>query len=234
MSRTTPRPAPRTPVLLPRLRRRQAGWVLAIALASIALSAVIDRLVGQFISLDPTAIRDFIAARGPLGPAVYVGLMVLAIVVTPIPSVPLDIAAGMAFGLVWGTIWTMLGALLGAVVCFALARWLGRPWLGRRLPATSLTQIDTWTERLGGRVLFLTRLLPVFNFDWVSYAAGLTPMPLRTFIVATTTGMFLPVIAIVYVGDQLLLYPGRAALVFGALVLAVILPLLYWLWRDGE
>ncbi len=225
-----PKPPPEG---LPRLSRRQAGWLLVLTLGSIALSLLFDRLVGQFIPLAPTAIRDFIAARGPWGPLVYVAVLALAIVVTPIPSVPLDIAAGLAFGLVWGTIWTMVGALLGAVVAFLLARWLGRRWLARRVSPTTLAQLDAWTERLGGRVLFLARLLPVFNFDWVSYAAGLTSMSLRTFVVATAAGVFLPVVGIVYVGDQLLVHPGRAALVFGGLVLAVVLPLLYWLRRES-
>ena len=224
-----PKPPPEG---LPRLSRGQAGWLLALGLGSVALSFLLDRLVGQFVPLAPTAIRDFIAAQGPWGPLVYVAVLALAIVVTPIPSVPLDIAAGLAFGLVWGTAWTMIGALLGAVIAFLLARWLGRPWLARRVSSTTFAHLDAWTQRLGGRVLFLARLLPVFSFDWVSYAAGLTSMSLRTFVVATAAGVFLPVVGIVYVGDQLLVRPERAALVFGLLLSAVLLPLLYWLWGE--
>jgi len=213
---------------LPRPTRRQALVLLAIAVGSVLLSFVIDSLLGQLIPLDPASIRDWLGRRGAYAPLIYILLLATAVVVTPIPSVPLDIAAGLAFGLFWGTIYTLIGAELGALVAFGLARHFGRPWLAGRLRPSTLQQIDRLSDQLGVRGLFLTRLLPVFNFDWVSYAAGLTRIPVRSFALVTLAGMTLPVIGIVAVGDALVTDPGRAALIFGALLLLVVVPLLWW------
>ncbi len=214
---------------IPRLSRRQAAYAVAFAVASLVLSFALERLFGRFFNLEPLAIRDWLQGWGALAPAVYVLLMVLAIVLTPIPSVPLDIAAGLAFGLFWGTVWTLLGAEIGALIAFWLARRLGRRWLAGRLGQERIEKVDALAEQMGGRAVFLMRLLPAFNFDWVSYAAGLTSMSVRTFAVATFLGMLPPVVAIVAVGDLLLTDPALSALVFGVLVLVWALPFLWWL-----
>ena len=73
------------------------------------------------------------------------------------------------------------------------------------------------------------RLIPLFNFDWVSYAAGLSRMPIVSFMTATLLGMVIPVIAIVAVGDSLNASPTRAAIIFGGLVLLALVPLAWWL-----
>ncbi|MDQ3549365.1 MAG: TVP38/TMEM64 family protein [Chloroflexota bacterium] len=213
---------------LPRPTRRQAWILLVIALGSVALSFAIDGVLSQFIPLDPASLRDWLDGLGGYAPLIYILLLATAVVVSPIPSVPMDIAAGLAFGLVWGTIYTLIGAEIGALVAFGLARRFGRPWLVRQFQPTTVAQIDRLSDRLGVRGLFLTRLLPVFNFDWVSYAAGLTRMPLRSFAMATLAGMTLPVIGIVAVGDALVTNPSRAALIFGGLLLLVVVPLLWW------
>ncbi|MBI2941092.1 MAG: TVP38/TMEM64 family protein [Chloroflexi bacterium] len=220
---------------VPRPTRKQAMSLLAVALASVALSFVVDRVFGVVLPLDPLVLRDWLRGWGAAAPLIYIGLMALAIVVTPIPSVPLDIAAGLVFGLFWGTVYTLIGAQLGATICFALARRFGRPWVERRLPRQAVASIDQMVDRLGASTLFLMRLLPVFNFDWVSYAAGLTRLSFRTFTLATFGGMLAPVIAIVAVGDALISNPGRAALIFGLLVLLAVLPLVGWIaWPAND
>ncbi len=89
--------------------------------------------------------------------------------------------------------------------------------------------MDQLAEQMGGRAVFLMRLLPAFNFDWVSYAAGLTSMSVRTFAAATFLGMLPPVVAIVAVGDLLVSRPAWSALIFGALFVLWAVPFLWWL-----
>ena len=214
---------------IPRLSRRQAAYAVAFTVASLVLSFALERLFGRFFNLEPLAIRDWLRGWGALAPAVYVLLMVLAIVLTPIPSVPLDIAAGLAFGLFWGTVWTLVGAEIGALIAFGLARHLGRGWLASKLGQERIGKVDALAEQMGGRAVFLMRLLPAFNFDWVSYAAGLTSMSVRTFAAATFLGMLPPVVAIVAVGDLLVSRPGWSALIFGALFVLWAVPFLWWL-----
>jgi uncharacterized membrane protein YdjX (TVP38/TMEM64 family) len=207
------------------LTRRQATALIAVAVASLVVGLVWDALFGKIIPLRPEGIRDWLDGLGAWAPLVFVALMTAAVVVSPIPSVPLDIAAGLAFGLVWGTLYTLLGAEIGAVIAFTIARRLGRPRLARRLPGAAMRRIDDLATRRGARAILLMRLLPVFNFDWVSYAAGLTSMPLPVFALATFVGMIPPVIAIVAVGATISDNPTLAGAIFAALVLAVLIPL---------
>lgn len=208
------------------LKRQEAKWLLIIAVASIVAGFGIDLVIGRVISLKPERIGDWLDGLGFWAPLAYMLVLALAVVVSPIPSVPLDIGAGLAFGLLWGVVYTLIGAEIGGLVAFGLARWLGRPWLTRRLPAGAMSRIDELAERLGGRALLIMRLLPVFNFDWVSYAAGLTTISTRLFAVATLVGMIPPVIAIVAVGATLPTRPAISAVIFGGLVLLVFVPIL--------
>ncbi len=212
--------------------RREAGWVFLLALASILTGLILDTAFGWVFPLRPEVIGDWLRSLGVWAPLAYIALMVVAVVVSPVPSVPLDVAAGLAFGWFWGVVYTLVGAELGALIAFGLARRLGRPWLARRLSRPAMARIDELTARRGVKAILLMRLLPVFNFDWVSYGAGLTPIGVVPFALATFVGMIPPVIAIVAVGAAIPTNPTFAGVIFAVLVLAVLLPLIApWLPR---
>ena len=210
---------------------RQALILLGLLAVGVAVSFGVDQLVSRFIELDETQIAGWIERFGLLAPLVYVLLLASTIIFTPLPSVPVDIAGGLAFGLLLGTLYTLVGGMLGATVNFYLARRLGRRFVERKLSRQAMEQIDNLAERMGAKIVFLTRLIPLFNFDWVSYAAGLTLISFRVYAIASLLGMLPPVIGIVYVGDVLLTHPGRSALVFTALVVwSAIPPVVFLFW----
>lgn len=160
----------------------------AIVLAMVVAYWQIDESGAMATLLDGRALRQFIIGLGVAGPLAVIGLMTLAILVSPIPSAPIALAAGAAYGHTWGTAYIVLGAELGALGAFGLARLLGRDavqrWLGNRLPES----------RLGSQgalmvVVFASRLLPFISFDVVSYAAGLTALSLWRFALATLAGI---------------------------------------------
>jgi len=205
-----------------------ARGLLLLIVASLVLSVALEPLVSQTPALDPEAIRERLQGTGAVAPLVFVGVVVLAILVAPIPSIPLDIAAGLTFGWWWGWILTLLGDVIGALIAFQLSRYLGHRWLVKRLGPKATVHIERLQAGLTPRMLLVTRLLPVFSFEWVSYAAGLTRMRSSTFAVVTTVGTAGPVMLLVAVGDLLVTHPGIAAAIFGGLGAAVILPLAWW------
>lgn len=173
------------------------GGLLVLLVSAYVAMPWLD--VGEL--LHPERITDWLRAAGPFGPILFMALMTTAVVVSPIPSLPLDLAAGATFGVVLGTTYAVIGAEIGAVLSFLIGRSLGRAAL------TRLLRIDiSFCERCSDRHLaafvFLSRLLPIFSFDLVSYGAGLTNMSLRAFAIATFLGMIGPTALLTYAGDQ--------------------------------
>lgn len=161
--------------------------------------------VTQFVDveklLDPDRLISALESMGSLGPVVFMGLMTLAVVISPIPSLPLDIAAGIVFGPFWGMVYAVTGAEMGAIISFLIGRTLGREVLGRLLK-TNVTFCEKCSDHHLMGLIFVARLLPIFSFDIISYGAGLTKMSLKVFAIATLLGMIPPTFALTYLGGS--------------------------------
>jgi uncharacterized membrane protein YdjX (TVP38/TMEM64 family) len=195
------------------------GLALILALAGLYWllheAALIEGL------LDPGSLKSQVVRFGLWGPLVVVGLMVLAILVSPIPSAPIAMAAGALYGHTWGTVYVLLGAEIGALAAFGIARLAGqellRRWLGERL---RLGWLGSQNALMG--LVFVSRLLPFISFDMVSYAAGLTVLSFWRFALATLAGIVPASFLLAHFGSELATGNARqgviAALALGVLV----------------
>jgi uncharacterized membrane protein YdjX (TVP38/TMEM64 family) len=138
---------------------------------------------------DLATIREHLRGFGPWAPMVAFALIQVQALLAPLPSVPVIYASGLLFGTLWGGLLAWVSVLVSATLCFGLARWWGRPLVQRVASPTALRQADALFERYGVFAVLLGRLLPLTAFDLLSYVAGLTPMRLRPFLVATAIGM---------------------------------------------
>ena len=170
------------------LSRRQIITLLALALFCALLvylwrAGVLDGDVSR------AAIEDWVARAGRWGPMVVIGTMALAVVVSPVPSGPIAMAAGAAYGHTYGTIYVVIGAEVGALIAFTLARNLGRnavlKWLGSKAEMGLLGSQNALTA-----TVFLSRMMPFISFDIISYAAGLSCLHVWRFALATLAGIF--------------------------------------------
>jgi uncharacterized membrane protein YdjX (TVP38/TMEM64 family) len=163
------------------------GAGLLAVLALIAAYWVLRETGVLGTIVDEQRLRAWIEDFGAWGPFSVVVLMTLAILVSPVPSAPIAMAAGAAYGHVWGTLYVLIGAEAGALAAFGLARMLGGAalsrWFGKRLPGLSGSQ-----NVLMG-IVFASRLLPFISFDLISYAAGLTVLSAWRFALATLAGI---------------------------------------------
>ena len=184
--------------------RIMTSWI-KLGLAAMAISAIGWGLSSfdydQYLSL--TVLTDWLHDAGPMAPLLLIGSMACAVLIPPIPSVPLDLAAGAVFGPFYGALYAMIGAEIGAIVCFLLARALGRDALSKLLKVeTVFCQMCTDHQLMG--LMFFARLIPVFSFDVVSYGAGLTNISLKSFALATLFGMAPPTFAFTYLGSSVI------------------------------
>jgi uncharacterized membrane protein YdjX (TVP38/TMEM64 family) len=141
------------------------------------------------LSGDLPGLRDYLRGFGAWAPLVSVALMQVQAVLAPIPAFPLMYANGLVFGALWGGLLSWVSILVSAVLCFTLARRFGRPLVERLVSPHALAWSDRTLGQFGPFALFLGRLVPLTAFDLLSYAAGLTPMRLGTFCLATGLGM---------------------------------------------
>ncbi len=178
------------------------------------------------------AARDLLAAAGPWGPLVVIGLQTLQAVLSPLPSWPVTVAAGALYGPGAGTLLALLGGTLGAAINFALARRYGQPLVRRTLG-------DGWVQRAGrlGPLHFLVlslfgRLIPIASFDAVAYLAGISRIGLATFLGVAVLGQAPAFFAYAFFGSDLA--AAQEAGLWGSLVMLLLLLLTVagrWLWE---
>lgn len=177
-----------------------AGAVLAVLLAA-TYWLLHDSGILKTI-MHPAALHARVVAMGAWGPTAIVALMAVAVVISPIPSAPIALAAGAAYGHGWGAAYVLLGAQAGAMAAFGIARFVGREtvqsWFGGRL---SVGLIGSQRALMG--IVFISRLLPFVSFDIVSYAAGLTVLSFWRFAVATMAGIAPSSFLLAHVGREM-------------------------------
>lgn len=205
-------------------KKRSAVWLRVLLLVIIAAGIVV-----AIVRFDPAAlltqenINRWLGRAGPFSPFLYMAVMALVVVISPLPSLPLDIAAGIFFGPIIGTVYSVIGALAGAIMSFMIARLLGRDVVGK-LVGGQINFCPACSDRLLTKIVFISRLIPVVSFDLISYGAGLTKMSVGKFALATGLGMIPLTFVYNYFGAVLIV--GRwisitAALIFVALFFLV-------------
>lgn len=192
----TPKPPPGTPLLQnPVFRRRLFGIVVMVGATSLVVT---ELLVGDVAAED---VRERVQGYGAWGPILLMAAIALAMIIAPIPNVPFMIAAGVLWGTFWGVVYAIAGQLLGSTIIFFVSRRFGRRFIPRLVGQDAAARIDKLAANMGPQIVFWWRLMPV-SFDFAAYAAGLTTMKYRLFIVLVFLGSIIPVTVIVSFGDS--------------------------------
>ncbi len=181
-------------------------------LLRLGLLAILIIAIGIAISyrdqFDAEALRAWLDGAGAAGPLLFI-LIYTAAAVLFLPGSVLTLAGGALFGPVLGTLFNLIGATLGATLAFLIARYLAADWVERKTGG-KLAQLKTGVEKEGWRFVAFVRLVPLFPFNLLNYALGLTRINLAHYILATFICMFPGALAYTYLG-----YAGREAIAGG-------------------
>jgi uncharacterized membrane protein YdjX (TVP38/TMEM64 family) len=178
-------------------RARLALYIGAALLAAAALVVGGRSLIGPLHRF-----AAWVQDLGIWGPVVFI-LGYAAATVAFAPGAVLTLAAGALFGLVYGTVYTLAGATLGASLAFLVSRYVARRAVEHRIAANPRFQaIDRAVGREGFKIVALLRLSPVFPFNLLNYALGLTRVRFLDYFAASVA--MLP-------GTLLYVYYGKAA-----------------------
>ena len=191
-------------------------------LLSSGFRSEINQALGLLGRGDIGGLRDYILSYGLWAPVASLFLMVLQALVAPVPSFLITFANGLAFGVFWGWVLSLFGHVLAAAVCFWISRALGRVPVEVLVGRTGLQSADRWFARWGMYAVFVGRLVPGVAFDVISYAAGLTRMRFRNFLIATALGIFPQTFLYSYLGRQAPEYVALFLVTSGLVVAGVV------------
>lgn len=177
--------------------------ILFLGLVAAVTLAVIYR-----DRIDGAALEGWIKSAGAIAPLLFMLLYAVATVLF-LPGSVLTLAGGALFGPVLGTFYNLTGATLGATLAFLIARYLASDWIAERTGGR-VKQLINGVEDEGWRFVAFVRLVPLFPFNLLNYALGLTRLRLLHYIVATYVFMLPGAIAYTYLG-----YAGREAVAGG-------------------
>lgn len=191
-------PTDAEPEAPPRARGGPGVWrLLAVAMA-LALLLVSSRL---FDAEDTVASGlDWVESQGLLGYLVLIFLYVLACVLF-VPGSLLTFGAGAVYGAFEGFILVSIGSTLGATASFLIGRYYAREWVSGWIAGNEkFNAIDEAVAEEGWKIIALTRLSPVFPFNLLNYAYGLTRVTLPQYMLASWLGMMPGTAVVVYAG----------------------------------
>jgi uncharacterized membrane protein YdjX (TVP38/TMEM64 family)/rhodanese-related sulfurtransferase len=182
------------------MNRTALRWALGLALLAAVGVALTQR--GRF---DVAALQAWVEAAGWAGPLLFMALYAVATVLF-LPGAVITLAGGALFGPLWGTLWNLTGATVGAALAFLIARYLGADWVARRA-GPRMQRLNDGVATEGWRFVAFVRLVPLFPFNLLNYALGLTRISFLTYLLATWVFMLPGAFAYTWLG-----HAGREAL----------------------
>ncbi|HXK61051.1 MAG TPA: TVP38/TMEM64 family protein [Acidobacteriota bacterium] len=180
-----------------RSRTAWLRWSLVVFLLLTAILALVFLPVRQYVQV----LLSETQALGLWGGLVLIAVYVVAAVFF-LPGSLITLAAGFLFGVLVGSVVVSIGATLGAAAAFLTGRYLARDRVERKLASYSkFRAIDQAVGREGFKIVMLTRLTPVFPYNLLNYAFGLTSVSFRHYILASWIGMMPGTVLYVYLGS---------------------------------
>lgn len=212
--------------------------VILLIIAGLAVGLFFWLDLGRYLTLESLkanrqTLLDFYTTHTL---ATVAGFMAIYIIQTAL-SLPgaaiLSLAAGAIFGTLMGTVYAVISASIGATLAFLVTRYLLRDFVLGRF-GSRLEGMNSELEQRGFNYLLFLRLVPVFPFFLINLAAGLTRLPLRTFMLGTLLGIIPGGFVFVNAGASLATVTSLSGIAtprvlgsFALLGLFALLPVLY-------
>jgi len=207
--------------------RKRILLLLFIVAAMVAI-----RFAGLNQYMEQEALRRWIQGYGVLAPVIYI----LVYTVAPsllLPGLPITIVGGILFGPFWGVVYTLPSATLGACLAFLIARYIARGWVEKKLKGPRWQRLDKAVEENGWKIVAFTRLIPLFPFNLLNYAFGLTKVKFSHYAITTFICMAPACVAYIVFSSSLLdVIKGKISPTFLiGLSLVIVVSLIPFLYR---
>ena len=171
--------------------------VLLVVIVAILVAIALLLPVKQYL----VSLLEWARGLGVWGPVVVAAAYLVACVLF-LPGSILTLGAGFVFGLPTALIAVSIGSTVGACAAFLVGRTVARNWVASKVAGNArFAAIDQAVGREGFKIVLLTRLSPIFPFNLLNYAFGLTKVGLRQYALASWVGMIPGTVMYVYLGS---------------------------------
>jgi uncharacterized membrane protein YdjX (TVP38/TMEM64 family) len=143
---------------------------------------------------------EWVESLGSIGAIAFIGIYIISTIAF-LPAFVLTLGAGVLFGIWLGSVYVFIGATLGAILAFLVGRYLARDWVAKKIAGNDrFSSIDRAVGKEGLKIVVLTRLSPIFPFNLLNYAFGVTGVSIQDYIIGSL-GMIPGTIMYVYIGS---------------------------------
>tara|TARA_Y100000310_G_scaffold337986_1_gene426440 strand:+ start:3299 stop:4129 length:831 start_codon:yes stop_codon:yes gene_type:complete len=158
----------------------------------------------SLIYSSPESVKQFISNFGAFAPIALILLQTAQVIIFVIPGPVFTIAGGYIFGTTLGTIYSLIGTLLGSCLVFYISKRFGRPFVEKIVSKKDLDHFDIFFKTRGKIALFISRTIPIlFPNDVVSFAAGLTSLKWKDYVLISFLGFIPQIVILTFFGDKL-------------------------------
>jgi uncharacterized membrane protein YdjX (TVP38/TMEM64 family)/Fe-S oxidoreductase len=198
-----------------REKSKKGSMIKGILFIAFIITAIVAiKVTGATRYLEQETLRNAIEDYSTLAPIIYMLIYAIAPALF-LPALPITIVGGILFGPLWGVIYAITGSTAGACVAFLISRYLAREWVEGKLKSPRWQRLDQDVERNGWKVVAVTRLIPLFPFNVLNYAFGLTNIKFHHYAVTTFFAMLPACIAFIVFSSSLLdLIKGKVSPTF--------------------
>jgi pyruvate/2-oxoglutarate dehydrogenase complex dihydrolipoamide dehydrogenase (E3) component/uncharacterized membrane protein YdjX (TVP38/TMEM64 family) len=180
-------------------KKQNRKWLILLAVLVVFILALLVLPVKQWL----VSALEWTQGLGLWGPVFVAAFYIIACVLF-LPGSVLTLGAGFLFKVIVGTITVSIGSTLGACAAFLVGRTIARNWISKKVAANEkFAAIDDAVGRQGFKIVLLTRLSPVFPFNLLNYAFGLTKVSFWKYALASWIGMLPGTLMYVYFGAGL-------------------------------
>jgi uncharacterized membrane protein YdjX (TVP38/TMEM64 family)/Fe-S oxidoreductase len=216
-------------------KRKMKRFFFLFGIIAVILAV---RFTGATQYLHQETIRQWIQGYGNLAPVIYMLIYTIAPALL-VPGLPISIVGGILFGPFWGVVYTITSSTLGACVAFLVARYIARDWVEGKLVSPRWRRLDEGVRDHGWKVVAFTRLIPLFPFNLLNYAFGLTKIKFLHYAITTFICMLPACIAFIVFSSSLLdVIRGKISPAFiaglGLIILVSLIPILYRRYKSKK
>lgn len=176
-----------------RIIKPRAGTVLKILVALVGLYLIgffMSEIVFPYVETDE--FKGYIKQLGAWGYVIVIGYTIISHIFAPLSGTPAVFLGVGLYGIHGGMFLLYVASLISATINFLLARKYGRNIVLKFGGKKALSQIDTFASLEGIEAIIIFRTVGISFFDIVSYAAGLTKISYKQYIVITAVFGLIP------------------------------------------